>query len=90
VPLSTIIEQISSLVGHRATIHRQPAHRADVFATWADIGKARQLLGWSPQVPIEEGLRRCAAWYLENRELAVSLELGDTCAEPVSPSQHNG
>ena len=90
VPLSAIIEQISSLVGHRATIHRQPAHRADVLATWADIAKARQLLGWSPQVPIEEGLRRCAAWYRENRALAMSLELGDSSTEPVSPSQHNG
>ena len=77
VRLSAIIDQIASLVGRSPRIERRPAHPADVPATWADIGKARQLLGWSPQVPVEEGLRRCADWYHENREMALPLNLGD-------------
>jgi GDP-L-fucose synthase len=32
-----------------------------------DGSKARQLLGWSPRVDIEDGLRRTVDWYLENR-----------------------
>ncbi|MBI3733080.1 MAG: SDR family oxidoreductase [Chloroflexi bacterium] len=28
-----------------------------------DIGKARRLLGWEPQVPVEEGLRRTIGWF---------------------------
>ncbi len=37
----------------------------DVPITYADVTKARDLLGYSPQVPIREGLRRFVAWYRE-------------------------
>ena len=77
VRLSAIIDQIAALVGRRPRIERRPAHPADVPATWADIGKARQLLGWSPEVPVEEGLRRCVEWYRENRKTVLPLDLGD-------------
>jgi len=76
VRLSAIIDQIAALVERIAKIDYRPPHPADVFATWADIGKARQLLGWSPEVPVEEGLRRCVEWYRENREAILPLELG--------------
>jgi UDP-glucuronate 4-epimerase len=75
--LSAIIDQIARLVGTEPQIDYRPAHRADVKATWADIGKARRLLGWSAEVSVEEGLRRSVAWYWENRETALTLELGD-------------
>lgn len=77
VRLLEVIEQISRLVGRSARIEYRPAHPADVPATWADIAQARHLLSWSPEVPIEEGLRRSVDWYHENRPLAFSLELGD-------------
>jgi len=77
VRLSAIIDQIASLVGRSPRIERRPAHPADVPATWADISKARQLLGWSPEVPVEEGLRRCVEWYRENRATVLPLDLGD-------------
>ena len=41
--------------------------------TWADIGRARRLLGWVPEVSIEEGIRRTVTWYLDNREWAKYL-----------------
>src|SRR2546425_4122181 len=34
----------------------------------ADRAKAARLLGWSPRVPFEEGLRRTAAWYADHAE----------------------
>jgi nucleoside-diphosphate-sugar epimerase len=77
VRLSAIIDQIATLVERKPAIDYRPAHPADVPATWADIGKARQLLGWSPQVTVEEGLRRSVAWYRQNREAVLPLELGD-------------
>jgi len=75
--LSTIIEEIGRLLDKEPQIERRPAHPADVPATWADISKARRLLDWSPQVPIEEGLRRSVDWYRANRETILPLELGD-------------
>jgi dTDP-glucose 4,6-dehydratase len=38
-----------------------------VFRHTADVGKAARLLGWTPQVPFEQGLERTIAWYRENR-----------------------
>jgi nucleoside-diphosphate-sugar epimerase len=77
VLLSTIIEQIEALVGKKAQIEYRPAHPADVPTTRADVSKAARLLGWCPQIAIEEGLRRSVEWYRANRDLAMSLELVD-------------
>src|SRR5437773_2301108 len=38
-----------------------------VFRHTADRSKAARLLGWSPRVDFEEGLRRTVAWYTEHR-----------------------
>ncbi len=77
VQLSAVIEQIAQLTGKKARIEYRPAHPADVPETWADIQKAARLLKWSPQVSVEEGLRRCVAWYQQNRDAMLPLELGD-------------
>jgi UDP-glucuronate 4-epimerase len=74
--LSTIIDQISKLVGRKPIIDSEPLHRADVLATWADISKAEKLLGWRPQASIEEGLRRSVEWYRANRDFVLPLDLG--------------
>jgi nucleoside-diphosphate-sugar epimerase len=77
VLLSAIIEQVAELTGKKAEIEYRPAHPADVSTTWADVSKAARLLGWRPEVSIEEGLRRCVQWYRDNREMARLLELCD-------------
>ncbi|NQT14030.1 MAG: GDP-mannose 4,6-dehydratase [Planctomycetes bacterium] len=77
VRLSTIIDQIGELLDRQPVIEYQPAHPADVDATWADVAKAGKLLNWSPQVPIEEGLRLSVDWYRQNRDTILPLELGD-------------
>ena len=77
VRLTAIIDQIGELAGREPVIEYRPAHPADVPATWADVGKAAELLHWSPQVSVEEGLRRSVAWYRENRDTVLPLELGD-------------
>jgi len=43
-----------------------PAQPGDVPTTFADVSKATRLLGYSPKVPIREGLRRFVAWYLRD------------------------
>ncbi len=75
IRLSAVVDQISELVGRTPQVERCPAHPADVPATWADVAKAQRLLGWSPQVPLEEGLRRTVAWYRENRQAILPILL---------------
>ncbi len=44
------------------------------MVAWADIGRAQSLLGWVPEVSIEEGIRRTVNWYRENRDWAKDLK----------------
>jgi len=76
VKLRQIIKTIERLLGREAVIQSRPGHPADVPATWADLSKARRLLGWSPQTTWEEGLEHTVKWYLENRQWASAVELG--------------
>ena len=39
-----------------------------------DISRARDVLGWEPEVPIEEGLRRTIAWFRAHPELVRMQE----------------
>jgi UDP-glucuronate 4-epimerase len=45
-----------------------PAQPGDVPITYADVSKAARILGYSPKVPIREGLRRFVSWYRERAE----------------------
>ncbi len=76
VKLRQIIKTIERLLGREAVIQSRPGHPADVPATWADLSKARRLLGWSPQTTWEEGLEHTVKWYLENRQWVSSVQLG--------------
>jgi len=49
------------------------AQPGDVPITYADVGKAARLLGYSPKVPIREGLRRFVRWYREQQAAPASV-----------------
>ena len=74
VKLNRVIQLIEQSLGKKAQIEFQPRHPADVPATWADISRAKELLGWRPLVSIEEGIQRTVEWYLENREWVRNVE----------------
>jgi nucleoside-diphosphate-sugar epimerase len=76
VKLRQIIKTIERLLGRDAVIEFRPGHPADVPATWADLSKARRLLGWSPQTTWEEGLEQTVKWYLENRQWVKAVAVG--------------
>jgi nucleoside-diphosphate-sugar epimerase len=44
-------------------LHDAPAPDADMHTTYADIAKARRLLGYDPQTSIEQGVRQLWDWY---------------------------
>lgn len=77
VALSEIVNQIGQLTDREPVIEYRDAHPADVPATWANVSKAHDLLGWKSEVSVEEGLRRCVEWYNKNRDLAKGLDLGE-------------
>lgn len=73
--LLRVVELLEAATERTANVSYAPAHAADVRATWANVAKARELLGWQSQVTLEEGVRRLVAWYQENREFARALRL---------------
>lgn len=73
VAVNDVIGMIEQSVGRPADVRRQERHPADPMMTWADIGRARRLLGWKPEVGIAEGIRRTVDWYMANRDWAKEL-----------------
>lgn len=73
IVLQDAIQLIERVVDRRAQIDFMPRHSADVLATWADLRKARQLLGWSPATKFEEGVDTLVHWYRHNREWAKHI-----------------
>ncbi len=71
--LVTLIEQV---LGKKALVQHGPPNPADMFTNWADVSKARAMLGWQPQVGMREGVERTAAWYIENRDWAKDILTG--------------
>jgi nucleoside-diphosphate-sugar epimerase len=62
VSLNTLFRTIRDLTGARVEATYAAPRAGDVRDSQADIGKARQLLGYEPSVTFEEGLRRTLAW----------------------------
>jgi len=76
VVLNDAIALIERLVGRSARIERQPLHPADVAKTWADVTRARELLGWRPEISFESGVENLVTWYRENRAWASQINTG--------------
>jgi UDP-glucuronate 4-epimerase len=62
VTLAEMVAEIERAVGQKAKLDRQPDQPGDVPRTWANIEKARRLLGYSPRVPFQEGIKRFVEW----------------------------
>ncbi len=63
VMLRDFIEIVEELVGRKANIVHLPPQPGDMPRTYADVGKARRLLGYNPRIPFVEGMARFVDWY---------------------------
>jgi UDP-glucuronate 4-epimerase len=77
VILMETIRLIEKLLGQEARLEFKPRHPADVTATWADISRAREQLGWEPRVSCEQGIANLVRWYQENRDWAREIRTGE-------------
>ncbi len=63
VSLLTIITSLERLLGRPLERHHTPARAGDVAHTLADVGKAKRLLGYTPLVSFDEGLKRTFEYF---------------------------
>ena len=58
-----VIEMVFRILGYRVPIDDLGERPGDIEASYASSEKLRKQLGWTPQVGLEEGLRRTIAHY---------------------------
>jgi nucleoside-diphosphate-sugar epimerase len=62
----TLLQMISlmeKVSGKKAKLKLSSRVKADMDVTWADISKAKSLLGWEPKVSFEEGISLLMKWH---------------------------
>jgi UDP-glucuronate 4-epimerase len=69
VTLSQLIETLERTLGKRAAIDRKPTQPGDVPLTCANVNKAREQLGYKPQVALEEGIPKFVDWLRQKGNL---------------------
>jgi UDP-glucuronate 4-epimerase len=67
IELRELISLLEKSLDMHATIDRQPMQPGDVPITFADITKARELLGYSPRTKIAEGIPKFVEWFNSTR-----------------------
>jgi nucleoside-diphosphate-sugar epimerase len=73
ITINEMIQSLERLIGRKANLQRLPANPADMLSNWANVEKAGRLLGWEPQVSLEEGMRRLVEWYNTERTWASQI-----------------
>jgi len=73
ISIGTVAEMVASLVGKEIEVvtdsDRLRPEKSEVERLWCDNTRARDLLGWSPAVPLKEGLLQTIAWFREHLDL---------------------
>ena len=69
ISLKEMISVIGKAVGVEPKINKLPMQPGDVDRTYADVGKAKELIGYEPKTSFEQGIKNFVEWYKENKEL---------------------
>ena len=68
VSVNQLAAAIGRLLGRPVERRYVPPRPGDLRDSWADVSESRRVLGFEPNVSLEDGLRRTAAYLLEGKE----------------------
>lgn len=68
VTLKEMINTIGDVLDIKPKIKQLPMQMGDVDKTYADINKAKKILGYEPQVSFKDGIKKFVEWYYKNKE----------------------
>lgn len=63
VSLKEMVEVIENTLGIKAKIDKLPMQMGDVEKTYADINKAKTLIGYNPSTEFEDGIAKFIDWF---------------------------
>jgi nucleoside-diphosphate-sugar epimerase len=75
ISINSLVGKIESALGKKAKVKYYPAHPADMSASWADVSKAREMLGWEPKISLSEGIKRAIDWYQQEKIWASQVDV---------------
>lgn len=58
-----LADKVGGVMGMKPELEFAPPRAGELFRSSLDIGKAKRVLGWSPTVPFDDGLRELVAWF---------------------------
>ncbi|MEA3454986.1 MAG: GDP-mannose 4,6-dehydratase [Campylobacterota bacterium] len=61
--LRELVSLIENALGKKAKLNKLPLQPGDVSQTYADISKAKRIIGYHPTTLITEGINKFAAWH---------------------------
>ena len=64
-----MINTIAKVLNKEAKINQLPMQPGDVERTYADISKAKELIGYNPKTSFEKGIENFVEWYKINKKL---------------------
>lgn len=71
VSLKEMINTIGQAIGVEPKIKQLPMQPGDVDRTFADISKAKELIGYNPKTSFKEGIENFVEWYKINKDLYI-------------------
>ncbi len=77
ITLNEVIHIFEELIGKKAQVIHRAMHPADMQTNFADVTKARNLLGWVPRVALLEGMTRLVRWYQAEQAWASQIQTNE-------------
>ena len=62
ISVNHIVRELRSILGFAEEAIHEPPRPGEVQRIYLDAGRARRVLGWTPQTPFRAGLERTVAW----------------------------
>lgn len=75
ISINEMLSILESKIGKKAKVEYINRHKADITTSQADVSKAYQILGWQPQVNLEQGISRMIQWFLDEKDWIEQVEL---------------
>ncbi|MDP1715391.1 MAG: SDR family NAD(P)-dependent oxidoreductase [Anaerolineales bacterium] len=73
ITINGLVELVEELTGKKANVQYGPPNLADMFMNQANVTKAQEMLGWNPQVNLQDGIMNLIDWYNAEREWAKDI-----------------